>query len=231
MNGYPSKELSESLTDEALILKLKSAEHEFVERKSKTDEGGWLRTAVAFANSVPIGYPATLFVGVDDDGKPQVHATDNRSLMDVLEDLGKKLNGALEKAYPPIYRHPVPLHLPDGGCLAVIIPGSAERPHFAGQSYIRKGPETRPASEEQFGALIASRNSKIRELQKHLGKHVSIRSRKSAIMALTHVLVECNQWYLITEMVGTVSVRTAYPLSEIGVNFDCRFERLELVIP
>src|SRR5690242_16787843 len=82
-------------TNDDLILRLRSSEHDFVERKSSRDQGGWLRTAVAFANSTPLNYPAILFVGVDDSGNPQQNA-------EHLEDLMKSVTGTLEKAYPPI---------------------------------------------------------------------------------------------------------------------------------
>jgi hypothetical protein len=43
-------------------------EHGFVERKSRSDKRDWLQTAVAFANSAPIGWPAIPLLGVEDDG-------------------------------------------------------------------------------------------------------------------------------------------------------------------
>ena len=67
-----AKMLAESLSEEALILRLRSTEHDFVERKPLRQKGDWLQVAVSFANSAPIGWPAALYVGVDDDGKPQI---------------------------------------------------------------------------------------------------------------------------------------------------------------
>ena len=54
------------LTDEELLLRLNNPEDSYVERKPLKQEGDWLQTAVAFANSTPINYPAVLFVGVND---------------------------------------------------------------------------------------------------------------------------------------------------------------------
>lgn len=107
--------VASGLTEEALILRLRSAEYDFVERKSRSDRGAWLQTAVAFANSAPIGWPAVLFVGVDDSGAPQQRP-------EKLEDLAKSVSDVLDQAYPAIYRHFVPLHFGNGGCLAVIVP-------------------------------------------------------------------------------------------------------------
>jgi hypothetical protein len=56
--------LAASLTEEALILRLPSSELDFVERKSRSDKGAWLQTAVAFANSVPIGCPQNRSVAI-----------------------------------------------------------------------------------------------------------------------------------------------------------------------
>jgi Putative DNA-binding domain len=175
MHGYPSKELTETLSEEHLLLRLRSAEHDFVERKSKTDQGGWLRTAVAFANSAPIGWPAVLYVGVDDAGNPQFMATpDGRSLEAGLESVAKSVNDMIERAYPAIYRYAVPLRLGTGACLAVVVPGSAERPHFAGKSYVRRGPETVEATEGQFDSLVADRIDIVREIRKLLGQTVIV---------------------------------------------------------
>jgi Putative DNA-binding domain len=215
------KTIAESLTEEGLILRLRSTEHDFVERKSRTDRGGWLRTAVAFANSAPIGWPAFLFVGVDDDGKPQQNA-------DKLEDLAKSVSGMLDQAYPAIYRHIVPIHLADGACLAVVVPGSESRPHFAGKSYIRVGPETNPASEEQYDLLIAERQSKVREILKWKGRNVNQmlhsrhEGRTNTFGGLVKV-VDCNQFFVTLEKVSGNPFATHgglewYPLTRVDLS-------------
>jgi predicted HTH transcriptional regulator len=55
-------------SDQELLLKLRNFEDNFVERKTISDNKDWLKTVVAFANSVPIGYPAILFISVKNDG-------------------------------------------------------------------------------------------------------------------------------------------------------------------
>jgi predicted HTH transcriptional regulator len=147
-------------------LKLRNTERDFVERKPRAPKGEWLRAAVAFANSAPMGWPAVLFVGVDDEGAPQQGP-------EKLEDLSKSAASTIEQAYPPIYFDIRPLHIGDLACLAVVIPGSENRPHFAGKSYVRAGPETREASEPEFAELIASRASKAREIQAWAGKQIT----------------------------------------------------------
>lgn len=209
-----STQITNGLTEEALILRLHSTEHDFVERKSRSDKGGWLQTAVAFANSGPIGWPAILFVGVDDDGKPQQGA-------EKLEDLSKSVGAVLDQAYPALYRHIVPLHLKDGACLAVVIPGSEARPHFAGLSYIRDGAQTKEASETQFERLIAERQSKAREILKWKGKNVSMALRTPTPHGGlerwgggTVTVVDCNQFYVELKAVG------GNPFGPIGQTYD-----------
>jgi predicted HTH transcriptional regulator len=57
-----------SISDDELISKVTDTENNFIERKSVSDKGAWLQTAVAFANSCPVGFPGVLYVGVNDDG-------------------------------------------------------------------------------------------------------------------------------------------------------------------
>jgi predicted HTH transcriptional regulator len=146
-----------NLSDAELISRLSYTEDSFVERKSKSDRPGWLRTVVAFANSTPVGLPAILFIGVDDAGQiaPDV---DTEKTMQAFSDYVDA------HAWPPIYKFPRTLVHAGKSCVAVLVPGSAERPHFAGRAFVRVGTQTKDASEAQFSELIASRNSKVREL-------------------------------------------------------------------
>ena len=59
-----------------------------------------------------------------------------------LDDVEKKFNRQMEKVYPRIAY--VPKIVTDNGrqALAVIIPGSELRQHFAGLSYVRRGSES-----------------------------------------------------------------------------------------
>src|SRR3990172_6493704 len=136
------------LKDEDLLLRLRNFEDNFVERKTSGDSKDWLKTIVAFANSTPVGYPAILYIGVRDDGTPEERTVN-------LGTLQKSFSDKAAHAYPPIYYLPKILNVDGKQILAVIIPGSELRPHFSGPSYLRVGPETRKASEEQFSILIA----------------------------------------------------------------------------
>ena len=223
----------ETLTDEALLLKLRSAEHDFVERKSRSQPGDWRQAAVSFANSAPIGWPAVLFVGVDDNGVPQQGP-------EKLEDLSKSVAGTLEWAYPPIYFDIRPLHIGDRACLAVVIPGSENRPHFAGKSYVRVGPETREASDTQFAELIASRNSKARSILEWKGKEITVENFRSSSdqkpiaypQPVSAVLIaDCNAHYVTFGLVINGCVKLfSEPLSRIVLSFDHKQQRLLLFV-
>jgi hypothetical protein len=219
----------EDITPETLELRLKSTEHDFVERKSRTDKGGWIETAVAFANSAPIGWPAVLFVGADDDGNPQLAKDD-------LEDVIRSVSAVLDRAFPAIYRYPIPLDLAIGSCVAVIIPGSALRPHFAGPSFIRAGTETKRASDQQFGELIAQWNAKAREILQWKGKAATLETVKNRGTHLLQTytggvtIADCNAFF-VTLRSGTAAgdVRSL-PLEWIELSFDDQRQQLKIII-
>lgn len=216
------------LTDEELLLRLDSIEDNFVERKSSGDSRDWLKTAVAFANSVPVGYPAVLFIGVKDDGS--IEETVN------LDSLQKTLNSKLADAYPPIYYTPKIVERAGRQCLAVIIPGSQERPHFAGQSYVRVGSQTRKASEGEFSKLIVERNSKAYEILKWKDKTITVdilnieqvRAYGRVASSQERTIIDCNQFY-VTLQFRDSSVESI-PLRRIELSFDHNASRLKLEV-
>lgn len=224
--------LAKTLTEDALVLRLKSNEHDFVERKPKGQRGDWLQSAVAFANSAPIGWPAVLFVGVDDRGVPQCQTTNE------LGVLIQSVTDTLERAYPAIYRLIVPLNIQgEGCCLAVVVPGSPMRPHFAGQAYIRLGDQTRIASDTQFDSLVAARTSKAWEILKWIGKEVSVSNvfHSSATVGYGEIPVQgrfvvasCNVHFVTLREMAASDMETlkSYRLGSLELGFDHPHNRL-----
>ncbi|HUZ47516.1 MAG TPA: ATP-binding protein [Terriglobia bacterium] len=219
------------LTDEDLRLKLAATEDAFVERKLFSDSGDWLKTAVAFANSVPVGYPAVLFIGVKDDGTPEDKAENIESVM-------KSFDRKVSRAYPRVYYLAKALNVCGKEVLAIMIPGSTDRPHFAGPSYVRVGSESRVASEKEFQRLIASRNSKTSEILNWSGKIVSVNhmSSESELNVYGSVrsterlsVVDCNQFYVTLEN-KTSNYCKSIPLERIEVSYDQRNDCLELEV-
>src|SRR6266849_2618010 len=180
------------LNEADLLARMKNFEDHLVERKTVGDQKDWKKTAVAFANSVPIGLPAVLYIGVKDNGEIETPQRD-------LDEAQKKFNTQMQKVHPRVVY--VPKIISENGrqALAVIIPGSESRPHFAGLSYVRRGSESVESSEEQFSELIAQRNSKAARILQSKGKNVTVfvRTGDSEIPWPTStILVDCNHFYV-----------------------------------
>lgn len=210
------------LSDQDLLSRLANFEDAFVERKSTGDMRDLLKTAVGFANSTPVGYPAILFYGVTNQGEPEGKAN--------LDSLQRTLSEKLSEAYPPIYYLPRVLRHKGKEFLAVIIPGSEDKPHFAGQSYIRDGAQTRVASEAQFTRLIAERNSKAREILKWKDKDITMErtytGRSGRYPAVAKV-ADCNVFY-VTLLQGTDPI--SFTLTRLDISYDDKERRLKLEI-
>lgn len=217
------------LSDQAILQRLRNTEDSTVERKTANDYRDCLKTAVAFCNSLPADDPGIIFVGVFDDGRVEEDLN--------LDSLQKKVSKEISKVYPPIYPQIKAMPDQDGKeFLAVVVRGSDARPHFSGPSYVRDGPETHEASEEQFNKLIAERNSKAREILKWRGKQITL----SALMVVnsagiskleigrrtSHIVVDCNQFYVTLENADHLC--ESIPLAELEIGFDNGSNRLEL---
>lgn len=224
------------LSEQDILSRLTNTEDSTVERKTTNDFRDCLKTAVAFSNSLPVGDPGIIFVGVRDDG-----AAEGGN----LDSLQRKVSGELGKVYPPIYPQMKIMKDNSGKeFLAVIVRGSAERPHFAGPSYVRDGMQTREASEQQFGQLIAERNSKVREILKWKGRQITLRypAREYSVSGTTHRrpgttksthVVDCNHFYATLQVMDSEnhSQLATYPLSKLEVSFDPQGAgRLSLVV-
>jgi hypothetical protein len=208
-----------------LLAKLKNFEDHFVERKVVNDHKDWKKTAVAFANSAPVGLPAVLYIGVRDNGAIETPQKN-------LDEAQKKFNAIMEKVYPRIPY--VTKIINDGGlqALAVIIPGSVSRPHFAGLAYVRRGSESPEASEAQYAELIAQRNSKTHVLLQWKGMQITVftLTKDSEIpWPIDTVLVDCNQFYVTLQRI-LHEPPTSFPLSRVEVNFDNLRRTLQLEI-
>jgi predicted HTH transcriptional regulator len=211
------------INDRDLLLRLHTPEDAFVERKTFGDSKDWLKTVVAFANSTPVGYPALLFIGVRDDGTPE-----GRSVG--LDPLQKTLSEQVAKAYPPVYYLTHILDVNGSQVLAVIIPGSSERPHFAGPSYMRDGSKSVVASKEQFDRLIATRNSKTYHIlewkEKTIVKANIRRGEQRPSSSGSATVADCNQFWVTLKMGDDLF---ALPLERLELSFDYNQKTLVLI--
>src|SRR6266849_570739 len=86
------------LTERDLIARFRNFEDPFSERKSEKDQRDCLKTAIAFANTLPVGIPGVLFIPATNEGKIQQGVN--------LDELQRKISRYLERAYPPIFYFP-----------------------------------------------------------------------------------------------------------------------------
>jgi len=213
------------LNDADLLARMRNFEDHMVERKTIKDESDWKRAAVSFANSVPVGLPAVLYIGVRDNGEIETPQRD-------LEEVAKRFNKHMEKVYPRIAYVPKVISSDGRQALAVIIPGSDSRPHFAGLAYVRRGPESMDGSEEQFAELIAQRNSKAAFLLRWKGKKVTVLSRigdDELAWPNDTSLVDCNQFYVSLQRYHH-EPPLSFPLSRVEINFDNMKQRAQLEV-
>jgi hypothetical protein len=220
------------LTDREILLRLTCFEDSLVERKVISDVGDCLKVAVAFANTPPISVPAILFVGVRNNGEIEESRTD-------LDKLQQTVSSKIANAYPPIYPFPRVLTKDGKQFLAILLFGSENRPHFAGQAYIRDGSRSIPASGTQFDMLIAERNGKTYEILAWKDKAVTLTQplRERMLHGSTVwdqpaerevTIVGCNQYYVILESISRKGQCISYPLRLIELNYDNARRRLEL---
>src|SRR3989338_3728402 len=203
------------LGDEDIFLRLTNTEDSTVERKTASDYRDCLKTAVAFSNSLPIGDPGIIFVGVYDDGRIE----DNKN----LDSLQKKVSEEINKVYPPIYPQIKGMNKDGREFLAVIVRGSENRPHFAGPALDRDASQTRVASEDQFTRLIAQRSSKAYEILKWRGKTITVdiinteNLRMVGRIASTseRKVIDCNQFHVTLQ--HSVDNIESFPLRRVEV--------------
>jgi hypothetical protein len=232
VEGLDMAHLTVDLSDAELLARMKNFEDHLVERKTIGDQKDWRKTVVAFANSAPVGLPAVLYIGVRDNGEIETSQHD-------LDSTQRTFNRLMQDVYPRVPY--VPKIVTENGrqALAVIIPGSESRPHFAGLSYVRRGSETFEASEDQFAELVAQRNSKAALILQSKGENVTVVSLlpdgriASGAMSRrwpdTTVVVNCNQFYVTLQWSPT-GVAESFPLSRVEVNRDNLRSRLQLEI-
>ena len=160
------------MDENRLTAKLTQSEDPWVERKESFDEREVRKTLVAFANSLPQGSePAVLFLGASNKGR-------HPGLLDADGTQKQVRAQAVQNSYPSIDVTMKVFIVKVGDAtkeiLAVIVPPSENKPHFAGVAFVREGSESIRASEAVFKELVASQNDIVRKLQKYQGRKVML---------------------------------------------------------
>lgn len=143
------------MTPSALLARLHAQEDGLVERKSEGIKPHDLRkTLTAFANSTPEGQHAIIFIGIADRGD----SVEGCANTDAVQ---KRVREAADDCYPPIHTQSQVLEVGEKHVVAVVVDASKDRPHFAGQAYVRQGSESVKASRRVFDELVDSRHSTV----------------------------------------------------------------------
>jgi hypothetical protein len=217
-----------------LLSRLPNSEDAFTERKSEgANSREFRKTIVAFANSVPEGKTAVLYIGVSDNGNIQGVANPD-SIQKTIRNICQ------QDCYPPILFHSTVLTMENKSVVAVEISFGNNRPHFSGPAYIRQGSESVNASEEIFNELITSRLSKPAEILKWKGKLVTVIAQGKRLGDTKHLgdsryrtshecsIEGCTPHYVQFVDIGSGRHLTE-PLENISISFDETKYRLMLI--
>lgn len=118
-------------------------------------------------------------------------------------------------------------------CLAVIVSGSQSKPHFAGPLYVRDGSQTVVATSQHYESLLSSRVGKIYELQKWIGRLITLRMfdrpypGSNSLVQTAHdvTVIAVNQFYLTLLLNNR---HWSYPISRFEIAYDHVADRLEI---
>jgi hypothetical protein len=226
VEGYPTKQ--------ELVSRLANREDNFTERKLEGVKDREIRkTIVAFANSVPEGRTAVLYLGIGDKG--DIIGVSN------TDTLQKRVRKICETCcYPPIKAIPEVIETGGKFLLAVVITAGDNRPYFSGLAYIRKGSESVAASEELFDEMITNRLAKPHEILRWKEKIVTLLVKNKITLSSKKVPFNYNVNYecRIEEctpnrirLYDIASGRTiSYPLERLSISYDEKKYRLMLIV-
>lgn len=225
------------VTKEELLQRISAREDNFVERKLEGVKDRELRQKLgSFANSVPEGRTAVLFVGVQDTGEV-VGVENPEALLKRVRDV------CLNDCYPQI-DHTVEILEVQGAkvVVAVVVPFSTRRPHFTGPAFVRVGAESRRASEQQYDELLLSRTDKAREILKHkdqiatvrgigykLGSQKALQGGHGYTESAECRVLSCNAHYVRLERLANNS-HFNEALSRVEIGYDEEKWRLMLMV-
>jgi hypothetical protein len=216
------------LTRNQIAELIRQPEGPLIERKPSGVNAREIRqTVVAFANTVSEPDEAVLFIGVRDDG--QIGGCgDPDSVQKTVRDVCDN------QCYPAV-RYRVEILPEHRNVVAVIIPPSANPPHFSGVSYVRRGSESVAATAEVFDELVHSRNSKVARLLAFKRQHTIFR-----VIGLGHRLgetrrvsdtnyreameqckvAECDAHYVRFQRIDGDQRRFSEPLENITISYN-----------
>jgi hypothetical protein len=144
-----------------------------LERKLESDKKDFLKTFVAFANSVRPGHTAVVLIGERGDGSIQ-------GVSDP-DEIQKKIRRECERIYPDIVWRSAVYDKDGKPCVRVEIEYSGDTPHFGEAAWIRRGSESVKANNEMFQRLIELRSSVVREIALRIGQRIFIEGDQGSV--------------------------------------------------
>jgi predicted HTH transcriptional regulator len=222
-----------ALSQEQLKELVTAPEDTYLERKPETANRDELRrTLVAFANTIKGIREAVLLIGVADNG----------SVLGVKnpDDKQKEVRRICdEMCYPPINCHLEIINVQGQNVVAVSVPESSSRPHFAGPAFVRRGSESVIATRQQYEDLIASRHDKCRVLQGWKDQVVTLiedkyRLDKGRVAGEWRAIRECTilesnaHIVRLNDIASTASYTV--PLRQIEISYDEQRKRNQLIV-
>lgn len=203
--------------DEEIIQRLTNTEDHLTERKSKPHRDQCTEAMVAFANSALPNKPGILYVGVND----KCEIIQDKAPESWQHEITAWANGC----FPELPVIPRTLTKEGKEFLAIAVPLSGTRPHFARPAFKRQGAKTIPVSHQEIDEWIAYRNSKVRLILERKEQVVLLQQRRSRditpIGSLNgaHTVLDCNSYFVTLKQANTDAVIT-HPLSTIELKMN-----------
>lgn len=151
-----------------LLRRMRQPEDRFVERKAGVQRRDVIEALVAFANSTPSDGEAILFLGVEPDATP-------RGLPDADRTQREVRKWAEHECFPSIDVASEVVRIDDLDVLAVVVKGSARRPHVAGHPFLRIGSETVKARPDEWRELLASSIGDVARILEFRSRQIFVR--------------------------------------------------------
>lgn len=218
-----------------LASRVAAHEDNFVERKPAAVKSRDIaKTVVGFANSVPEGREAILFIGVRDNGEIE-GCEQPDSLQKTISDVCSR------QCYPAIQHRCEALTVSGKTVVAVVVPASNNRPHFAGLAYVRQGSQTVQASGLLFEDLILQRTSKTAALTKMRNQVVTVHclnhvlgqtgraSQPGRVIEYECKVLDCNAHTVRLQIVGN-SRHASEPIEAVSLSHDENKWRALLIV-
>ena len=205
-----------------LRARIANLEDGLTERKKGFRSDDEIRKAVvSFANSVPEGHTAVLFIGVANDGTITGVAADD------TDKIQQKVRRVCEEdCFPPIAIHLVNVITIDGKhVIAFEFGPSQNRPHFADHAYIRVGSESVKASAPKLDELIARRNTTAGRLlaTKDQHEHLTLVIPVGASFPAGYPTSSRREWECTVEHCDAHVARFYYSDKQQHVDFPLEF--------